>query len=352
MAEERDEQTERLLRRLVEANDPVRGRQVAPPRRSAAELRQLVDQRRAAGRWRFTARPGVRTRLALPVVVVAVGALALVNVLPGGSGRPASTRVAMAAVPALLGVQFPGEASPAGPWLRELAERTALLDEPPGVGRYTYLHVQSWSLETTATDPEVANAVVARDERLWWAADRSGREEITVLPPQPRDGERANWLDGPPADSPERRHIDYLPGELAVVVETPVTDPAGLAEQLSAHEPFSNGPQAVTRAVASMYRYHEMPPALRAAVLHVLSDTKGLVYRGRVVDRAGRSGVAVSVDSAAGATRDLAVLDPETGALLSYEQLALISPPRSAVRAPAVISYVLYLAHQRTDQLS
>lgn len=354
MAEEQDEQTERLLQRLVEANDPMRGRQVAAPRRSAAELRRLADQRRADRRWRSVPRPGVRPRLLVPVVAVAVavGALVLVNALPGGlAGLLTPGPVGLAAAPAVLGVQFPGEAGPAGPRLRELAQRIATLDEAPGSGRYTYLHLQSWSLDTTSADPEVANAVVARDERLWWAADRSGRERVVVLPPQPADAERAAWLDELPADAPERWRTDYRPGELAVVVDDPAADPALLAGQLSAHEPFDNGPQAVIRAVASLYRYHEMSPAVRAAALRVLGDTKGLVYRGSVVDRAGRTGVAVSVDSAVGATRDMAVLDPDTGALLSYEQVALISPPRSAVRAPAVISYVLYLAHQRTDQL-
>ncbi|MFK3981849.1 CU044_5270 family protein [Micromonospora sp. NPDC050397] len=353
MAENQDEQTERLLRRLVEANDPMRGKQIAAPRRSAAELRQLADQRRANGRWPGANRIGVRMPLAVPAGALAlvIGALVLVNVLPSGVGGRAPAPVAMMAAPAALTVQFPGEAEPAGPWLRELALRIARLDEPAGSGRYLYLHVQSWSAQTTATDPKTANEVVARDERLWWAADRSGREEITALPPQPADTALAGWLDGPPAEAPERWETDYRPGELAVVVESPATDPALLAAQLSAHEPFSNGPQAVTRAVASMYRYHEMTPALRAAVLRVLGDTDGLVYRGQVVDRAGRTGVAVSVDSAAGATRDLAVLDPETGVLLSYEQVALISPPRSAVRAPAVISYVLYLAHGRTEQI-
>ncbi|MEV4625408.1 CU044_5270 family protein [Micromonospora sp. NPDC049523] len=353
MAEHHDEQTERLVRRLVEANDPMRGKQIGPPRRSAAELRRLVDQRRVDGRWRATSRPGVRLRLLAPAAAVALGvtALVLVNVLPAGVGDGGEpTTVAMAVAPAALGLQFPGQAEPAGPWLRELAERTAGLHETAGTGRYTYQHSQTWSLENTAGGPDEANAVVARDERLWWAADRSGREEITALPPQAGNADAAQWLDGPPPGS-DRSRTDYRAGEMALVVDDPATDPVVLSRQLSAHEPFSNGPQAVIRAVADLYRFHEMSPALRAAVLHVLTETNGLVYRGRVVDRAGRTGVAVSVDSEAGATRDLAVLDPDTGTLLSYEQVALISPPRSAVRAPAVISYVLYLAHQRTDQL-
>jgi hypothetical protein len=355
MAENDDEHIEHQVRRLVEANDPMRGKQIAEPRRTAAQLRQLVDQRQVVARRRVLGRPAMRLHRLAPVAAVALaaGGLLLVNVLPPGApGSPAPVPVAMGAAPAALHMQFPDQASPARPWLQQLAERTARLDEPVDAGRYTYLRTQSWSVESTAADPHDANAVVARDERLWWAADRSGREEISTLPPQPGDASRADWLDGPPPGSAgARAHYNYRPGELAVVIDEPSTDPALLAGQLSAHEPFSNGPQAVIRAVASMYRYHEMSPALRAAVLHVLAETDGLMNRGRVVDRAGRVGVAVSVDTDAGATRDLAVLDPATGTLLSYEQVALISPPRSAVRAPAVISYVLYLAHQRTDQL-
>jgi hypothetical protein len=82
----------------------------------------------------------------------------------------------------------------------------------------------------------------------------------------------------------------------------------------------------------------------------VLADTDGLTDRGEVTDRAGRRGVAFSVDSDAGATRDIVVFDPATGQLLSYERVVLVSPPRTAVRAPAVVTYVLYLARDRTDQ--
>jgi hypothetical protein len=352
MAENHDEHTDNLVRRVVEANDPMRGKHIGAPRLSAAQLRQAAEQRSRpvrAGRPRSgPARRWVPRIAAVAAMALAVGAGWLGNALIGA----APVQVALVAAPAALIVQFPDQAAPARPRLQQLAEQAARSAEPAGAGRFTFIHTQTWSRDSTATDPRSATAVVARDEQLWWTADRSGREEISTLPPQPGDELRADWLSGPPREPDiERSRYDYAPGELAIVVDTPPTDPALLAEQLSAHEPFSNGPQAVIRAVAAMYRYHEMTPALRAAVLQVLSDTDGLMYRGRVVDRAGRAGIAVSVDSGGGATRDLAVLDPNTGRLLSYEQVALISPPGSAVRAPAVISYVLYLAHQRTDQL-
>jgi hypothetical protein len=57
----------------------------------------------------------------------------------------------------------------------------------------------------------------------------------------------------------------------------------------------------------------------------------------------------VSIESDAGATTDLAVFDPDTGALLSYERLTRLAGRQTPVREPVVMSYVLYLAHGRTD---
>jgi hypothetical protein len=108
----------------------------------------------------------------------------------------------------------------------------------------------------------------------------------------------------------------------------------------------------VLRSVIDLYKEHALDPAQRAAAIRVLADTSGLVYRGLVLDRKGRPGIAVSVDSDGGNLREVAVFDEATGQLLSYEQVTLLKEPGPGVRPPAVIAFVLYLAAGYTDSLS
>jgi len=230
---------------------------------------------------------------------------------PPSTPRPTPTplvlaRAAPAARPTLLALIETARAQPAQP--------------TSTTGRYTYIQTRIWSLDTT--DPSAVSDPV--NQHLWWAADGSAR----------RVGIRVDT---------------FGPGEFKLL-DPPSTDPAILAGQFDEHQPLRNGPQSTIRAVADMYKQHPFNPDQIAAALRVLADTDGLVDRGPIIDRANRPGIAISVDSDAGATRDIAVFDPHSGALLSYERVALISPPRTPVRAPAVIAYVLYLKHGRTDQ--
>lgn len=94
-------------------------------------------------------------------------------------------------------------------------------------------------------------------------------------------------------------------------------------------------------------------PQLQAALLRVLADEPGLVDRGQVVDRAGRHGVAVSVDSAYTGlpTRYTLILDPHTGMLLDYEQTLTTTASKLNVPNPSVIGYTVWLAYGDVNQV-
>jgi hypothetical protein len=82
----------------------------------------------------------------------------------------------------------------------------------------------------------------------------------------------------------------------------------------------------------------------------MLSDLDGLIWQGPVTDRAGRLGVAVTMDSDHGGTRDTLIFDPYTGRLLAYDLTYLRNPPGYHGPTPRSVSYTLYLDHGRRTQ--
>ena len=79
-----------------------------------------------------------------------------------------------------------------------------------------------------------------------------------------------------------------------------------------------------------------------------MRGTDGIDVHGTVRDRAGRTGIALSVTSDNGVSRDLLILDRRTGALLAFEMAAMRDPGRLGITEPTVLDYHLFLAHTHT----
>jgi hypothetical protein len=320
---------EDLFRMAAAVLDPFYGQPLAPPRRTPAELREIAGQRRRAAhrrRW-FFGTPLV----AATAVVLVLAASRVLPLPPAPTLAPdpaASAPAAAQPAPEPLPLTEATHPAPARTQLAAMAARAAQSAGAGPVRRYTYMHTRTWSRDLGSGEPGAFH-----EEWLWYAADRSGRRVTARL------------------STGSREVVDYRPGAAPVVVGSPSADPPILASQLADHHDFASGPQGPLRAVVDMYRYHVLDPDHRAAALRVLADTAGLLFRGEVTDAAGRTGVAVSVDSDHGATRDVAVFDRASGALLSYERVALLATARSPVRPPAVISMVLFLAAGYVDDL-
>ncbi|MDQ7904498.1 hypothetical protein RB614_08170 [Phytohabitans sp. ZYX-F-186] len=343
--EEDEEHADEVVRQVVLGVHPARDLPVPPPQATSAELRARADAGHTGGSVRW----------ALPVVVgTTVAAVALLGAVGGGLltsrgatdeppaalSSPSTVPVsARAGTPSPLVRSTAGDPPAARSHLAALARSAARAPKPAAAGAYTYVHVQTW----TAGRSRGARPT-SRDERLWWAADRSGRAETVALsqpPPVPVPG-------APGASTSDAAITTYEPGKVPVLVDAPSAQAPLLAFQLADRHPLSEGPRGMLRAVADLYRSHHLDPAQRAAALQVLADTEGIDYRGTVVDRSGRSGVAVSVDSDGGATRDVAIFDPGAGRLLSYERVELVGAATSPSRSPALVAYVLYLNSGRT----
>ncbi|QDY11331.1 hypothetical protein FJK98_32870 [Micromonospora sp. HM134] len=131
-----------------------------------------------------------------------------------------------------------------------------------------------------------------------------------------------------------------------VRVPDPSTDPQELSRQLlvdQGAEPGSKAESLATlRGIANLNKEHCLGSAQRAAVLRVLADLPGLVFRDWSTDAMGRQGLAFSIDGEAPKkavdTRDTLVIDPDHGGLLLHE---LAVRPESPV--PVVESGTTFL---------
>jgi hypothetical protein len=304
-----------LVRRAAVVMDPTYGRPVPAPRRNAADLIQMAHRQRRAT---------VARRVSWVVVPVLLAVAAAIGLATGAPPEPpaAAPSTPAAPSPSPLAVADQAEAVPARAPLTVLQGKVGDGADLRRTGRYTYVHTRTWASDTTGL-----STAVNRDEKLWWTPDRAGRQLIVDL-----------------TAAPAREEVtDYKQGQLAVPVPDPSAEPAILASQLAEHQPFDAGPHAALRAVVDLYRYHALDAAHRGAALRVLADTDGMTYLGDTVDRAGRPGVAVAADSDAGAVREVAVFDPETGAMLSYERL-----DRSADET-RLTDFIVFLAAGHTD---
>ncbi len=210
----------------------------------------------------------------------------------------------------------------------------------------TYVHLQRWAMDTTSAEHDL----YASDLRLWWRPDTSAVTASASLPGQPSGRKTALWLLGPPAGVASEV-IHHPAGSYSLLVDRPAAEPGALSRQLETQEPSSNGPQATLRSLAAFAQFHYLDLRQRAGMLSVLAGVEGIRLRGKTTDRAGRPGVAVSVDSGrsgSGSVRDVLVLSPR-GELLSHEQITLTPPPGVTVPRYTVTAYTLYLESERTN---
>ena len=122
---------------------------------------------------------------------------------------------------------------------------------------------------------------------------------------------------------------------------------------LGVGHPTANGVAERLVAVTDLWKQQAPPPALQAAMLRVLATQPGLVNRGTVTDRAGRTGVAVSIDSSYTGlpTRYTLILDPTTGMLLDYEEMLTTTAGKINVPIPSVVSYTVWINYGDVGQI-
>jgi hypothetical protein len=295
-------------------------------------------------------------------LVLAGAGLAAVGALAGAVvAWPGETKPAYATSPPMLAYRPDGK--PAAEVLERLAQR-AERSPAAGAGRFDYVRMQSYHLDT-ATDREgSASALrVVREER-WLAPDGSGRAVDTEGSAQLRHAGNAETMSAVTYQEQTGRDERYGPGKLSALADlsSMSADPRRLAGQLAADRTAfgwsntaPNAPDWYRRVavVTGIAKQQQVPPALWAAMLRVLAGTPELTSQGTLTDRAGRPAVAVSFDTAAGGGRPSRVVllfSPDSGAFLGEERILITKigdgpyDARLNVKIPAVLTYHALLA--------
>lgn len=136
----------------------------------------------------------------------------------------------------------------------------------------------------------------------------------------------------------------FAPGTPVFYQNLP-SDPATLESDLAKARP-SNGTYEWFVAVTDVWGVgRPVPPAVQGGLLTLLSSKPDIAVLGTTIDRAGRRGIAISTDTTAVGypQRNILIFDTSTGALLSYEEVALADGAALPVKAPATVGYLMWL---------
>jgi hypothetical protein len=194
----------------------------------------------------------------------------------------------------------------------------------------------------------VTSAVVPVQVSLTRAADGSAELVRRTSTPQfPDRAARERWVEaGRPAAHPVTvAHQRWAPGGFRPEAAALPDDPARLLRALSRDHPVAElGDAEVLVAIADAYRSTQLSPAQQAALFAVAASRPGIEPYGRVADRAGRAGYALSVESdhTGLPTRYTAIFDPVTGRLLDLEQTLTRSAGSLNVPVPSTIGYTIF----------
>lgn len=263
---------------------------------------------------------------------------------PAGRHRPARRRrtaIAIAAAGVAIGIAVPialpgggtGGAEPAAAaLLHRVALRAAQQPPEPAPEPGQYLYTRSESFSTSVYVAGEGTTFLFRQPNTresWIGPDGSGRilnASGAVTFPTAED--QATWIAAGSPDLYENLTDDesYGPGELLSLDYTDLpTDPEELLDLIERREVIGgpSGDWETFAIIGDLLRETSTSPKVRAALYQVAAELPGVELVGRVVDGAGRAGVAVAYtnwDSEAPSRREL-IFDPTTAALLGEDEV-------------------------------
>jgi hypothetical protein len=272
----------------------------------------------------------------LQIAAVAVAWLALAVVIAVHELLGSTTT--LAATPKPLAYRLPTRDALSG--RQELLSLAAAAAHQPASAithpRYAYTKTMGWYLGTRVDGQATTSTIIPSTTQRWVAPD--GRAHVHRVTRRP-DGSRS--VD------------DFTAAGKGPVPVRLSTNEAVLARQLAVGHPFSDGPVEKFVALTDLAALQPIPPCAESAILRFLARIPGLINQGSVIDRAGRHGIAVALDSNYSGllTRYSWIFDRHTGALLGTEEM-LIDPGKLHVRSGSIIAYTTFLTSGWTSTAS
>jgi hypothetical protein len=193
---------------------------------------------------------------------------------------------------------------------------------------YAYVERETWHLAARASGQPVSSRALPALIESWLKPDGSGRL-LTVT------------------STGRRSRIDDETITAAAPLPRLTANEAALADALMPGHVGHTVPAAEFVAITTVADRQPIPPPVQAALLRLLARLRGLINSGTVIDRDGRPGAAVSLDSAYTGvmTGYTLIFDQLTGGLLDAEQTLIGNPPPSLdVQAGAILAYTTFLA--------
>lgn len=256
--------------------------------------------------------------------LVVFAAIAVVGLLLLVRAIGTSTGLALAETPPPLHYVPAGPAAPSGrALLLQLAATAASQRAPTSTGEYAYVKTVGWYL--TLGQGSGAGSTFPQTTESWLRPNGSGRVINTTGSGSARTVNDLHVGSGP--------RLFKLSTDLRV-----------LAQQLAVGHPQSDGPQERLVAFTDTASQQPIPPAAEAAILRLIAETPDLVNRGTVTDRAGRPGVAVSLDATQLGNEYTLIFSSQTGQLLDSEQTAIGNTANRHVRPGAVVAYTTIIS--------
>lgn len=214
--------------------------------------------------------------------------------------------------------------------------------------RYRYIKSEELNLAQFAGKNDLTtSALIPKTRELWIAPDGSGRiRETAGSPIFLSEHDRTNWEADPPQFLAMNQ--DFGPGGLFYEDFTRYpTDPKALADVIRERAEAADPPVDLEMfvVVGDLLRMPGVPPELRSALYKVAAKIKDVELVGSVTDRAGRTGIGVSIttDYWKAKERLTLIFDPATSALLGEEEVLLEKASWLNAKPPVVIGSRAYL---------
>ena len=222
----------------------------------------------------------------------------------------------------------------------------------PTTGTFAYVKYAGWYLAVRVSGATSSATLLPPSvSQSWIRPDGHGR---VIRRSAKADGTRLTETSG----GPIIEHFPLPDGGRAYPLLHLSTDPAVVRRQLDAGDPPTwREPLVRFDLFTNLVQQQPVPANVEATILRVLATSPGLINSGTVVDRAGRPGVAVSLDSrnppgvSGPRERDTLIFSPRTGRLLGEEETLIGNPMKLPVRRGAVLDYTVFLSSNYVERV-